>query len=218
MLVQGAKGRHAIMYSGLLDVDYLLSDQATSATVITEVLPVSYLAELDPVIGRVTVISTGTDADVAAGNVVIEGEDLQGADQTDTLVFAANQATLEVGVKTFSKITKITFPVQDGAAATFDVGIDSFIDIEFTAQQRRLIEYRVIWDSAIAASENLVLAMENAIYPLQDINIHTTAANALVFSRKTDMKLDMFPGFKLHWTFTNTDDEPWAFLAIFETG
>lgn len=103
----------------LADVDLVLDGQATSATVITEVE--AFLAQPD-VPRQIVVTPGGTTGDVAAGDVDIEGTNIAGDVITESLTFEADQSTAETTVKAFATITKITFPIQDGAAATFDVG------------------------------------------------------------------------------------------------
>lgn len=102
------------------DVDRILNDQATSNSVVTTVT--SFLAQPD-VPRSISVTPGGTTADVPAGDVTITGTDRAGATITDTITFAANASTAGHTAKAFASITEIEFPVQDGGAATYDVGV-----------------------------------------------------------------------------------------------
>lgn len=101
------------------DADGLLNDQATDASVITTVT--SFLTTLD--YARNLVITPGgTTADVPAGDVTVTGTNIYGEVITEAFTFAANATGAVTGAKAFKTITSIVFPIQDGAAATYDVG------------------------------------------------------------------------------------------------
>lgn len=102
------------------DADRLLNDQATSASATTTVT--SFLADPD-VCRAISITPGGTTADVPAGDIDITGTNIFGETITETLTLTANQATIENGVKAFCTVTQIVFPIQDGAAATYDFGV-----------------------------------------------------------------------------------------------
>lgn len=102
------------------DDDRILVDQATSGSVITTVT--SFLAQPD-VCRAVSVLPGGTTADVPAGGIDFTGTNFFGATITETLTLAANASTLKSGLQAFCSVTSIVFPIQDGAAATYDVGV-----------------------------------------------------------------------------------------------
>lgn len=108
------------------DTDYILNDRATSASAVTTVT--TFLAQPD-VPRVITVTPGGTTADVPAGDVTITGTDACGQTITDTITFAANASTAGTTVKAFKTITSIAFPIQDGAAATYDVGVGAALGI-----------------------------------------------------------------------------------------
>lgn len=105
---------------GVADADGILDDQATSASAVTTVTT-GFLAQPD-VARQISVLPGGTTADVPAGDVTIVGTDIFGNAQTDTVTFAANASTAQNTTKAFKTVTSISFPIQDGAGATYDVG------------------------------------------------------------------------------------------------
>ena len=65
----------------------------------------------------------GTTADVAAGNVVVTGVDIQGNVITESFAFIADQSTAVTGNKAFKTITSIVIPAEDSPfGATWSVG------------------------------------------------------------------------------------------------
>jgi hypothetical protein len=101
------------------DDDLLLNDEAvllSGPKVIT-----SFLAQPD-VPRNIVVTPGGTTNDIAAGSVVIEGINVDGAAISENIALANNQSTAVVGNKAFAKISKITIPQGDGADATLDIG------------------------------------------------------------------------------------------------
>lgn len=108
------------------DADYYLAAQATSASAITTVLAASMLNSATPDFARnVTITPGGTTTDVFGGDYVINGTDIFGETISETIAIAANASSPQTGTKCFATITSIVFPIQDGAAATFNVGTGS---------------------------------------------------------------------------------------------
>ena len=92
---------------------------ATSASATTEVT--SFYNQPD--VPRTVVITPGgTTADVPAGAVTIVGTDIGDNALTDTITFAANASSAGTSAAAFKTITSVTFPIQDGAGATYDIG------------------------------------------------------------------------------------------------
>ncbi|KKN24888.1 hypothetical protein LCGC14_0890380 [marine sediment metagenome] len=216
MILHGPKSKTAILYKGINDADYFLNDQATSATLITEVFKASFLASLDPMIGKVVVTPGGTTLDVPAGDITVEGEDLEGNAITDTLTLTANQATAEEGVLVFRRVNKIAFPVQDGAAATYDFGLIPDMDILIGFENHRLVETRATFGANPTTVENLVATMEYPGDTVHNFILSTDAVNAVPEVRKTAINVDGLPGFKLHWVWADTDDVAWGFVAVLD--
>ena len=140
----------------VLDVDRILDAQATSATVITTVLAAGLLAQPDTP-RNITCTPGGTTTDVAAGDVVINGTNVLDEVISEGLTFAANASTVTVGKKAFKTITSVVFPIQDGAAATFDVGVGDELGLS-----------RVVPDApplAMAALDDVVEGTDPTITP-----------------------------------------------------
>lgn len=100
---------------------YYKSANASSASVATVIT--SFSNDGTPDHARNVVITTGgTTADVAAGNILVEGTDLTGAVISENIPVTENQNGASTGNLAFATVTRVTIPVQDGAAATFSVG------------------------------------------------------------------------------------------------
>ncbi len=102
------------------DADRLLNDQATSDS--TTTTATSFLAQPD-VCRTLSITPGGTTDDVPAGDVTVTGTNIHGDTISEAFTFAANASTVTNGTKAFCSVTSIVFPIQDGAAATYDVGV-----------------------------------------------------------------------------------------------
>jgi len=98
----------------------ILSAQATSASVVTTVS--SFLAQPD-VPRNLKITPGGTTADVAAGSVTVTGTNFFSNSISESFTFGANATDPTTGSKAFKSVTSIVFHVQDGASATFSVGV-----------------------------------------------------------------------------------------------
>lgn len=99
---------------------------ATSDSVATTITPTS-----QPDFARlISVTPGGTTTDVAAGDYILTGTDIRGNTITDTLTFAANASTKQVSVKAFKTVTSLVCPVQDGAGATFSIGVEDALGLD----------------------------------------------------------------------------------------
>lgn len=78
----------------------------------------------------VSITPGGTTTDVAAGDYVITGTNIRDEVITDTLVFAANDSAAQISVKAFKTVTNVLLPVQDGAGATFSVGVTDALGLD----------------------------------------------------------------------------------------
>jgi len=93
-----------------------ITGSAAAATTVTTAIT-------NPDVPRaVSITPGGTTADVAAGDYVITGTDIDDKVITDTIAIAANASSIQSGSKAFKTVTSILIPKQDGAAATFTIG------------------------------------------------------------------------------------------------
>jgi hypothetical protein len=69
----------------------------------------------------VTVAAT-TAADIAAGNIVITGTNVEGKVITDTFAVTADTAATINGTNAFKRVTSVAVPQQDGASVTVAIG------------------------------------------------------------------------------------------------
>jgi len=220
MIIRGSKNISALLYTGTNDDDYLLADQATSATVTTTVTRGDFINEVDqtlsPMIGKVVVLPGGVTADVPAGDITVVGKDLEGVAQTDTLTLLANQATAEEGALVFGEITSVTFPVQDGAGATYDVGLIPDLNILVGLQTQRLLETRLTVPGTLTTGESIVGTVERPGATVHNFQFATDVTNGVNLVRNTGINLDGLDGFKFHWVWADTDDEDWGFVAVLQ--
>lgn len=108
------------------DSDAFLNDQATSSSATTAVT--SFLASLD-VPRPILFTPGGTTGDIAAGNIVVVGTDMNGFTLTESVAITANQTATSVTTGHFKTLTSITFPIMDGSGATFDVGTNNTVGL-----------------------------------------------------------------------------------------
>ncbi len=103
------------------DDDSVLLGQATSASAPTLVAS-GFLAQPD-VCRALSVTPKGTTADVPAGDIVVTGTSIIGGAISESFTLTANQSSIQNGLKAFCTVSQIFFPIQDGASATYDIGI-----------------------------------------------------------------------------------------------
>lgn len=110
----------------LADVNRLKLNQASSSSVTTTVT--TFLAQPD-VCRNITVTPGGTTASVPAGDVVVTGTNIFGATITENLAFLADASTVTAGLKAFCTVSSVLIPVQDGAGATYNIGVGDVLGL-----------------------------------------------------------------------------------------
>lgn len=154
-----------------VDADRLLNDQATSNSVITTVT--SFLAQPD-FARKISVTPGGTTNDVPAGDVTITGTNIRDEVITDVCTFAANATTIQSTLKAFKTVTSIVFPIQDGADATYDVGVIDALGLDRCMSANEVL--RCTMDGTIEAT------LPTVTFSATDIALNTidpnTALNA----------------------------------------
>lgn len=105
----------------------LKTAQATSDSVTTTVT--SFTAQPD-FARQIIITPGGTTADVPAGAVALTGTDIRGTVITDTITFAANATAAVASAKAFKTVTSVVFPIQDGAGATYDIGVNDALGLD----------------------------------------------------------------------------------------
>ncbi len=111
------------------DADGILDDQATASDAVTVVT--EFLAQ-PPFPRNLKITPGGTTASVPAGNVVVAGIDFAGEAISENFAFLADASTATEGALAFKEVTSITFPEQDGAGATYDVGWSDKIGLPYS--------------------------------------------------------------------------------------
>lgn len=115
----------------------LKTGQATSASVTTTVS--SFSAQPD-FARKITCTPGGTTGDVPAGDVTITGTNIRGETITDTITFAANASTVGTSAKAFLTVTSVVFPIQDGASATYDIGVNDALGLDRCMSEAAVID------------------------------------------------------------------------------
>jgi hypothetical protein len=111
--------------------------QATSASAITTVT--SFSAQ--PLFARkVTVTPGGTTGDVPSGDVTLTGTNIRDEVITDTITFAANASTVGASTKAFKTLTSVVFPIQDGASATYGIGVNDALGLDRCMSEAAVID------------------------------------------------------------------------------
>lgn len=122
----------------LADDDGILNDAATSTTEATSYPNDSVTAFLaQPDMPRVLKFTPSAAAD--AGNIVVEGLDYEGTPVKEQIATDAGNAVLSTYA--YKKVTKITFPVDDGSI-TWDVGWTDKLGLPYKfASKPPVLEY-----------------------------------------------------------------------------
>lgn len=130
-----------------IDADRLKNDLATSNSVITTVT--TFLAQPD-FARQITITPGGTTASVPAGDVTITGTNIRDEVITDVVTFAANATDAGATTKAFKTVTSMVFPIQDGAGATYDVGVNDALGLDRCMSANEVL--RATMDGAIEAT------------------------------------------------------------------
>jgi hypothetical protein len=115
---------------------YVKAAQATSASVVTTVTSFTHQPDFPR---NIVITPGGTTADVPAGDIIVNGTNMRGEAISETFTLTANQTAASTGSKAFKTITSVVFPIQDGAAATYDLGLGAKLGLD-----RKLTEASVI--------------------------------------------------------------------------
>lgn len=109
-----------------LSEDVMLNGQLVTAADLTHS---TFLAQPD-FARQISLIPKTNTADVPAGDVTINGTDIDGNVISDALTFTANQSTIEYTDKAFLTVTSVVFPTPDGDTATWDLGFSDALGLE----------------------------------------------------------------------------------------
>jgi hypothetical protein len=115
----------------------LKTAQATSASVVTTVT--SFTAQPD-FARKIRVTPGGTTADVPTGDVTITGTNIRDEVITDVCTFAANDTAAQDTLKAFKTVTSVVFPIQDGAGATYGIGVTDALGLKRCMSEAAVID------------------------------------------------------------------------------
>lgn len=110
---------------------------ATSASVVTNFTTFSAQPDFAR---KASITPGGTTADVAAGSYVLTGTDIRDQVITDTLTFSANDTVKQVSLKAFKTVTNVLLPIQDGAGATFSVGVEDAFGLDRCMSEAAVVD------------------------------------------------------------------------------
>jgi len=115
----------------LADVDAIVTSIASAASE-----TVLEGAALDGAVGegvmsppRNVTITTTSNADIDAVAAVVEGTDISGDAQTDTITLTDGGGATDAGTKAFATVTKVTIPAQSGTGGALEVGFGAVIGL-----------------------------------------------------------------------------------------
>jgi hypothetical protein len=115
----------------------LKTAQATSASVITTVT--TFTAQPD-FARKIRVTPGGTTASVPAGDVTITGTNIRDEVITDVCTFAADDTAAQDTLKAFKTVTSVVFPIQDGAGATYGIGVTDALGLDRCMSEAAVID------------------------------------------------------------------------------
>lgn len=194
---------------GLYEVDRLLVDQATSGapTVVTAF-------DEQPTVPAIIVFTPGgVTADNKAGDIIVVGTDFEGTAQTENVTITDNIATPVQTVNPYATVTSITFPLMDGAGATWDVGqaadMLTIFRVPIDQPGTLIYEVHVHFPTAPTTAEAFLIALDAAAGVNYDAELYTADADAggAVSSFRWAPTVPVFlkSGEALVMTFANTD-------------
>jgi hypothetical protein len=103
---------------------------ATATVVVGRTLNSGNATITNPDVPRaLTITAAGTAADIAAGDVVITGTNVQGKTIVENFTMANDLAGTVTGIQAFKTVTSIVFPAADGTGATISVGTSNKLGV-----------------------------------------------------------------------------------------
>lgn len=103
---------------------------ATATVVAGRTLTADNATITQPDVPRALTITTGgTTADIAAGDVVITGTNVEGKIIVENFTMADNLNGTVTGIQAFKSVTSIVFPAADGTGATIAVGTSNKLGV-----------------------------------------------------------------------------------------
>ena len=144
----------------------LKTNQATSNSVITTVT--SFTAQPD-FARQISVDPGGTTASVPAGDVTVTGTNIRDEVISDVVTFEANATAAGYTTKAFKTVTSVVFPIQDGAGATYDSGINDALGLDRCMSANEVL--RATMDGTIEAT------LPTVTYHATDVSKNTVTPN-----------------------------------------
>lgn len=151
----------------------LKSAQATSSSTTTVVT--SFSAQPD-FARRIIVTPGGTTADVPAGDVTVVGTNIRGDVISEALTFAANASAALTTNKAFKTVTSVTFPIQDGSAATYNIGTTDALGLD------RCMSEAAVLDAYVDGTRETTAA--TVTYDATDVSKNTVDPNTALDGSK----------------------------------
>lgn len=133
-----------------------------------------------PCARNITVKSGGTSADIAAGKVVIVGEDMNGDEISEEFTITENTAATVTGEKAFASVKSITIPQQDGSGATFKIGYGVKLGLPYKLAGGVIVD--AIFDGTVESTKpTLATDADNVSGNTVSLNSSLNAKEVVVF-------------------------------------
>lgn len=131
----GQFGRRNILSLSFVANDLLRAaaagtNQVLAATTVSNTAANTFLIAPNPDVPRNVVVTlAGTAASVPAGNIVINGTNVEGMVISETLALTPSSLTVPVSSKAFKSITSVTMPQATGTGVTLALGYGAKLGI-----------------------------------------------------------------------------------------
>lgn len=226
---QKPRQKISVSGSGVNDPNFLLASFATSDSVVTT--KTTFLNDgtaPDDGGSIVSITPGGTTADVAAGDITVVGtvREFKGPESTDfedvvtteLVAIAENASAAVFTARPFKTVTSVTIPIQDGTAATYEVGIAKDVAAVFRINSTRS-QGNELWGVSLAmavlptTSENFTVTLDataGAAYDHLVSSLDLDTLDVASVFREFDSGIFLDPGDKLFAHFPNTEAKAWG--------
>lgn len=155
----GQNGKKNIMSVSFFSQDLTKPDPASTTKIASTGAASGSGTQSKTIVGQpdvprnITVTVGGTAGDIAAGNVVITGKNVEGKTITENIAITVDTAGTYVGTKAFASVTSAVIPQQDGAGATYAIGQGNVIGTNHRALSTTAVK---LYKKTSGGAESLV--------------------------------------------------------------
>jgi hypothetical protein len=127
----------------------------------------------------ISVTPGGTTADVAAGSYVVSGTNIRGEAMTETLTFLANATGAQTTTKAFKTVTGVLCPIQDGASATFSIGVGDALGLDRAMSEAAIID---VYVDGVRETTAATVTFSASDVALNTVDPNTALANTKLYT------------------------------------